>query len=96
MSRALIGIAAAGMLPAASNVASANEEGAVAGAVTGAVAGAAVGGPVGALVGAVVGGIAIGTGTGPDANATPLDDPGSPSSARQVRPILIHRQPERS
>ena len=82
-----ITIAAACMLSAAPNFASATEGGAAVGAVTGAVAGAAIGGPVGALIGAIVGGVAIGSATGPDANATALNQPGAVSSARPLQTL---------
>jgi uncharacterized membrane protein len=59
MSRTILALSTAALLCASSQIAFAEESGAITGGVGGAVAGAVVGGPVGAVVGGV-GGAAIG------------------------------------
>jgi hypothetical protein len=59
MSRTILALSAAAFLCASSQIALADESGAITGGVAGAVGGAVVGGPVGAVVGGV-GGAAIG------------------------------------
>jgi hypothetical protein len=59
MSRTILALSTAALLCASSQIAFADESGAITGGVGGAVAGAVIGGPVGAVVGGV-GGAAIG------------------------------------